>query len=94
MMAVLATMAILAAGEPKSTKAVPATILRMIALQGIIRHLKQERARIDAALTALATLSTTFAPRTRKRRQLSAAARARIAAAQRKRWARWRASKK
>lgn len=46
---------------------VPATILPMNALQGIIRHLKQERAHIDAALTALATLSTTFAPRTHKR---------------------------
>lgn len=67
----------------------------MNALQGIIRHLKQERARIDAAVRALTTLGTTFGPRIRKgRRKLSAAARARIAAAQRKRWARWKKGKK
>jgi hypothetical protein len=63
-------------------------------LQGIIRHLRQERTRIDAALKALAILSSPFAPSTRKRRTLSAAARARIAAAQRKRWANWRKDKK
>jgi hypothetical protein len=67
----------------------------MNALQGIIRHLQQERARIDAALRALATLSTSFGTRAAgKRRTLSAAARRRIAAAQRARWAKWRAGKK
>jgi hypothetical protein len=74
---------------------VAATILRMNALQGIVRHLRQDRARIDAALKALSILSTSFGQRAaRKRRTLSTAGRARIAAAQRKRWARLKAGKK
>jgi hypothetical protein len=46
----------------------------MKALQAIIRELEQERERIDAALKALAMLSTNFGPRTGARRQLSSAA--------------------
>jgi hypothetical protein len=73
----------------------PVTILRMNALQGIIRSLRRDRARIDAALRALAMLSTSFGSRAPgKRRTLSAAARRRIAAAQRARWARWKARKR
>jgi hypothetical protein len=66
----------------------------MKALERIIRELKQERERIDAALRALATLSSHFGRRTGGGRHMSAAAKARIAEAQRKRWAKWRAGKK
>jgi hypothetical protein len=66
----------------------------MKALEAIVRELKHERARIDAALKALAILGTHSGSGRGGRRNLSATARARIAHAQRKRWAKWRTGKK
>jgi hypothetical protein len=64
-------------------------------LSGIIRLLKQEQERVSRELrgitAALAVFGTTYARVTRPRK-LSAAARARIADAQRKRWAKTRKS--
>lgn len=71
-------------------------------IQGTLEQLKQELSRIDNAIAALSELgqnsprrgrppkSSSAAPATggRKRRTMSAAARAKIAAAQRARWAR------
>jgi hypothetical protein len=62
-------------------------------LASIVQQLQQQRARIDAALRAL-TGATNHTGATRTgRRTLSAAARQRIAAAQRKRWAKFKAAK-
>jgi hypothetical protein len=67
--------------------------------QAIVGRLRQELTRIDAAIAALENLDGTRAPRrgrppkssqsgsTPKKRHMSASARARIAAAQRARWA-------
>lgn len=69
-------------------------------LSGIMKQLHQERVRlerqlagINAALTAFAGVYTGAKP-TRKGRKLSAAGRARIAAAQKARWAKFKAKKK
>jgi hypothetical protein len=66
-------------------------------LSGLIKELKAEKdlmqrhlAGIDAALTAFAGAYTRP---TRKRRKMSAQSRAKIAAAQRRRWAKVRKSK-
>jgi hypothetical protein len=68
-------------------------------LDGIIKELKQERARIDSALSALEQLTPGVNKTTphiqaaasngagKKRRRMSAAARKAIGDAQRKRWA-------
>jgi hypothetical protein len=69
-------------------------------IQGIVEQLKQERNRIDQAVAALVGLGSQTARRGRppktsqavqstapKRRTMSASARAKIAAAQRARWA-------
>ena len=68
----------------------------MANLTGIVNQLKQERDRVAEQLSglnaALAALSGTND--TRRRGTLSAQARARIAAAQRKRWAKIKAAKK
>jgi hypothetical protein len=68
-------------------------------LSGLIKELKAEKdvmqrhlAGIDAALTAFAGAYQTKP--TRKRRKMSAASRAKIAAAQRRRWAKVRAKRK
>ncbi|HTT22860.1 MAG TPA: hypothetical protein VMG82_28275 [Candidatus Sulfotelmatobacter sp.] len=63
-------------------------------LASIVQQLQQERARIDAALQALTGASTTRGTARTGRRTLSAVARRKIAAAQRARWAKWKASKK
>jgi hypothetical protein len=66
-------------------------------LSGLIKELKAEKdlmqrhlAGIEAALTAFAGAYT---KPTRKRRKMSAQSRAKIAAAQRRRWAKFRKSK-
>jgi transcription initiation factor TFIIIB Brf1 subunit/transcription initiation factor TFIIB len=69
-----------------------ATIRAMTNMQGIIRQLEQERDRIDSAIQALRGVGSSGA--TRSRRTLSVAARQRIAAAQRARWAKVKAGKK
>jgi hypothetical protein len=66
-------------------------------ITSIVQQLQQERARIDAALQALTGVSNNRGTRGTARtgrRTLSAAARKRIAAAQRARWAKWKAAKK
>jgi hypothetical protein len=67
-------------------------------LSGLIKELRREKdqlqrhlAGIDAALTAFAGAYT---KPTRKRRKMSVAARKKIAAAQRARWAKFRAKRK
>ena len=67
-------------------------------MSGLIKELKAEKdlmqrhlAGIDAALTAFAGAYT---KPTRKRRKMSAQSRAKIAAAQRRRWAKVRAKQK
>jgi hypothetical protein len=52
--------------------------------------LKKEISRIDLALSALGSLDGHGRGRRGRRRNLSAAARNSIAAAQRKRWAKWK----
>ena len=72
----------------------------MVHLSGVVWELRNERERaqkqverIDAALAALESLNTKGPART-KGHTMSAAARRRIAAAQRARWAKLKASKK
>jgi hypothetical protein len=62
-------------------------------LNQIVAALQEERCRIDQAITALTGIThTTVQPR-KKRSKMSAAGRARIAAAQRERWAKLKRSK-
>ena len=70
-------------------------------LTGIVGQLKKERdraqselVRLDAALAALGSLNGSFRGVRPKRRTMSAAARRRISAAQRARWAKLRRSKR
>lgn len=70
-------------------------------MASVVAQLKNERVnlrrqldRIDEALSVLGKLSSNGSSRGRMRRTLSAAARRKIAAAQRARWARVRAAKK
>ena len=72
----------------------------MANLSSILKQLKKERDRVErqlsglnAALTAFANVYSDGKPR-RKRRKMSAKSRAKIAAAQRARWAKFRARKK
>lgn len=75
-------------------------------LGGIVRELKTQRdraqrevERLNAALTALGNLGigngrSNRGPAAGKRKPMSAAARRKIAAAQRARWAKWKAARK
>lgn len=75
----------------------------MLNLTKAIQQLKQERdqvqgklERLDEAvkvLSGLGGIKRGFAPGPGKRRTMSAAARKRIAAAQRARWAKWKAAR-
>jgi hypothetical protein len=72
----------------------------MANLSSIMKQLKQERDRVakqlsgmDAALRAFAGVYSGGKP-SRKRRKMSAQSRAKIAAAQRARWAKFRAKRK
>jgi hypothetical protein len=64
----------------------------MVDFSGTIKQLITERDRLNAAIATLQNLNEASA-RTSGKRRLSASARARIAAAQRKRWAKVRAKK-
>jgi peptidoglycan hydrolase CwlO-like protein len=64
---------------------------QMADLGAIVAQLKAERAKLDRAIEALSGVAGKSSGGTRK---LSAAARARIAAAQRARWAKFKAKKK
>jgi hypothetical protein len=72
----------------------------MTNLTGIVKQLRKERDRVEKQLSGLNAAISAFAgvyagtKPTRKRRKLSAKARAKIAAAQRARWAKVRANKK
>jgi hypothetical protein len=79
----------------------------MTNLNGVIRQLQKERQRVhgemkqlDAALAALGSLgnlggkAATGIRAPKKRSPMSAAARKRIAAAQRARWAKWKAARR
>jgi hypothetical protein len=60
----------------------------------VLNELREERLRLEVAIRALSSLKDGSRPNTRTRRTMSAAARARIAAAQRARWARRKVSSK
>jgi hypothetical protein len=74
--------------------------MTMANLSGIVKQLKKERNRVELQLSGLNAALAAFAGAyrgdykpTRKRRKMSAKSRAKIAAAQRKRWAKFRKSK-
>ena len=63
-------------------------------LGAVLEQLKEERARLDKAIAALSGVVGNHAGKSgRAKRRLSAAARKRIGAAQRARWAKWKARK-
>jgi hypothetical protein len=67
-------------------------------LSSIMKQLKQERDRVEKQLSGLNAALTAFAgvyggKPTRKRRKMLAKSRAKIAAAQRRRWAKFKKSK-
>jgi len=71
----------------------------MVNVKKIVRQLQKERDKVEKQLHGLNAALTAFAKvytgkTTGKRRKLSAKAKARIAAAQRKRWAAWKAKQK
>jgi ABC-type transporter Mla subunit MlaD len=69
----------------------------MTNLGAVLQQLKQERSRLDKAIAALSEVTgggNASMEGNRPKRQLSVAARKRIAAAQRARWAKVRAGKK
>jgi len=70
----------------------------MTNLEGIVQQLKKERDRLDAAIRALTALDGAAGASRQggspRRRTLSAAARRKIAAAQRARWAKIKAKQK
>jgi len=69
-------------------------------LSGVVKELKKERDRVERQLSGLNAALSAFVgvyggagKPTRKRRKLSAKARAKIAAAQRARWKAWKAKR-
>jgi len=64
----------------------------MVDLSAILEQLKAERAKLDRAIAALRGVTRKAGGR--GRRKLSAAARERIAAAQRARWAKFKGTKR
>ena len=65
----------------------------MADLGAVLEQLKAERAKLDKAIQALSSLTGKSSPGGGGKRRLSAAARERIAAAQRARWAKFKAKK-
>lgn len=63
----------------------------MTNLSAVVAQLKQERGKLDQAIAALSGITSNGGGG--GRRKLSAAARERIAAAQRKRWAKFKKNK-
>ena len=59
----------------------------------VVAQLKAERAKLDKAIDALSSIAGKSSGGGGGKRRLSAAARARIAAAQRARWAKFKAKK-
>jgi hypothetical protein len=72
----------------------------MAKLAGIVKQLTKERDRVEKQLSGLNAAVAAFvgayqtAKPTRKRRKMSAAARKKIAAAQKARWKAWKAKRK
>ena len=72
----------------------------MANLSSLLKQLKKERNRVERQLSGLNAALTAFAnvygggKPTRKRRKMSVKSRAKIAAAQRARWAKFRAKRK
>ncbi len=70
----------------------------MAKLTGFVKQLKKERDRVAGQLSALDAALTAFVgvykSKLRTRRKMSAKARGKIAAAQRKRWREWKAKQK
>ena len=65
----------------------------MTDLDAVLVQLKEERAKLDRAIAALSGVGNNSSKPNRGKRTLSVAARKRIAAAQRARWAKWKAKK-
>ena len=65
----------------------------MADLSAVVAQLKAERAKLDKAIEALSGFAGKSSDAGRGPRRLSAAARERIAAAQRARWAKFKAKK-
>jgi hypothetical protein len=71
----------------------------MANLAGMLKELEQERSRLDQAIAAIGSLvgrnrlKLVRPKAARRKRTLSIAARRKIAAAQRARWAKWKAKK-
>jgi hypothetical protein len=71
----------------------------MANLSGIVKQLKKERDHVEKQLSGLNAAIAAFAAvygaaKPKRRRTMSAKSRARIAAAQRARWAAWKAKRK
>ncbi len=71
----------------------------MANLSGIVKQLKKERDGVEKQLSGLNAAISAFmavysGDKPKRRRKMSAKARARIAAAQRARWAAWKAKRK
>jgi len=72
----------------------------MANLTSFVRQIKKERDRVAGQLSALNAALAAFVgvysgkPRRKRRRKLSAKARAKISRAQKARWAKWKARKK
>jgi len=60
----------------------------------VLEQLKAERTRLDLAIRSIENLNGSKPLRTTRTRTMSAAARRKIALAQKKRWAAWRKGKK
>jgi hypothetical protein len=65
----------------------------MADLSAVLEQLKAERAKLDKAIEALSGITGKASGGRGGKRRLSAAARAKIAAAQRARWAKFKAKK-
>jgi hypothetical protein len=76
--------------------------MEMANLSGLVKQLKEERDRVERQLSGLNAALAAFAgvyrgtakPKPTRKRKMSAKSRAKIAAAQRARWAKVRAAKK
>ena len=67
----------------------------MANFEAVLKHLNDERRRIDGAIAAIEGINgKSLSLRRTGKRKLSAAARESIAAAQRKRWKLWKAQQK
>jgi hypothetical protein len=79
--------------EPQAVKSSHMESETMADLSAVLAQLKAERAKLDKAIEALSGLAGNSGSGGTRRGRLSPEARARIAAAQRKRWAKFKAKK-